>query len=593
MPHDNDTPTRPSRRTPVTSTSNPGTVEYSEDTENPGTSTGDFHFPSGSSSGVSIGHTTIAPEDFNLMKTKIEKIADMAPTLDSMSTKLENLNKLNEMSTKLDSLSNLSKLNDMNASLGNLSKLSKLDTMDNSLKSLSKLDSMNVSLGSLNKLDKLETMDNSLKSLSKLDSMNTSLGSLNKLDKLKTMDNSLKSLSKLDSMSASLGSLSNLETMNTKLTDLNKLSDLNKLDKLNDMDTKLGRLNMLDDVKSKLTSLTEENTLSLYDSGDKIKELHENLSTIGINVPNFEKLGKTFGTGTRDAIIQLQSRYNLEMSGIFDEATRQTFDKIRLIPQSQQIHGRLLLPQGIPAGGVQLEFYSHGFGNVEPIQIEGTDNITTSIDPSAEGYYSVSIPDKYKAGNIEIRTRDKNNNLITLANIKLSTDKFSELNLVAPENIQYKSSTEYSRLFTDLTKELKANNLSALTHAQEDDERQDLTYLHRATNWDARLIAMATMAENVNQKLNSASIPEERINLSSKALYGLFRAGLPMDKSLLSKVDISLATQALGKMVDSKIVDISSDELKDFNEQFKKLAKTRFELPMPGSKTTYNELITH
>jgi len=65
------------------------------------------------------------------------------------------------------------------------------------------------------------------------------------------------------------------------------------------------------------------------------------------------------------------------------------------------------------------------------------------------------------------------------------------MNLVAPGKVK-PLAPEYQRLVADVGKEI--GRPEALGEAREDDERQDLTLLHRATGWDARLLALAAIA---------------------------------------------------------------------------------------------------
>src|SRR5438270_8124589 len=63
-------------------------------------------------------------------------------------------------------------------------------------------------------------------------------------------------------------------------------------------------------------------SISLNARGADVKNLHDSLGKLGFVIPKQEVDEQVFGTGTRDALLQLQAKYKLPSTGIFDDATK-------------------------------------------------------------------------------------------------------------------------------------------------------------------------------------------------------------------------------------------------------------------------------
>src|SRR6266851_7706507 len=105
---------------------------------------------------------------------------------------------------------------------------------------------------------------------------------------------------------------------------------------------------------------------------------------------------------------------------------------------------------------------------------------------------------------------------ITISATKFTAARSETLNLVVPARVQ-PLAPEFQRLSADLEKSI--GNLGQLGQALENKTRKDLTLLNRATNWDARLVALAATAA---QQTTTTGLGQD-------VLYALYRAGLPTD----------------------------------------------------------------
>ena len=240
-----------------------------------------------------------------------------------------------------------------------------------------------------------------------------------------------------------------------------------------------------------------------------------------------------------------------------------------------EVKGRIILEHGLPAQRLGLRLYRHGFG--------GTTTMVGATTTGDDGHYRMPFSLRGSALGLEVRAVGKRGEETPLSMPlhDLNHGEQREINLVAPASLQ-PLAAEFRRLSADL--EPHAGSMTKLADARENDERQDLTVLNRATGWDARLIALAATTERL--------IADADVNLPREEVYGLLRAGLPSDKLLLAQVKPDVAEQALRTVRDAQIVQLTDRQIEKFKKQFTAFAnKVRLSMPAPGSRSTYGEIL--
>jgi hypothetical protein len=236
-----------------------------------------------------------------------------------------------------------------------------------------------------------------------------------------------------------------------------------------------------------------------------------------------------------------------------------------------QVQGRILFDHGLPAGEVCLRVYNRGYG--------GAETPLGEIKTDAQGGYALSYDPGGKAANIEVRVVDAQGKEIQISDTKFNAEKSEVLDLVAPATVQTLE-PEFHRLSADLIQQV--GDLSRLAEAQEHDERQDLTLLHQATGWDARLIALTTTAVKLGAE---CGMPHD-------ALYALFRAGLPTDKQQLAWVSSQAVEKALGKAKEVGIVSLDAQQIAAAKASFENFARaTRLETKVPGAMSNFSDML--
>ncbi len=261
-------------------------------------------------------------------------------------------------------------------------------------------------------------------------------------------------------------------------------------------------------IDEKIDTLGKAPSLSFNMRGEAVKDLHTQLMSLGVTLPASETTDSIFGVGTHDALLQLQAKYDLARTGVFDDATRNALAiAVGNVAHPRRVEGRIFLENGLPAANIKVRIVNKGFG----------EDATVLGDTEADerGFYAFPYDTNGASANIEVRTFDANGNEVRLSNPKVNADRSEVLNLVAPSAVQ-SPANEFALMTGDLGK-VVGSDLSKLAQSQENQDRQDVSLLHQSTDWDARLIATAATATKVSAVTR----------ITPEALYGAFRAGLP------------------------------------------------------------------
>ena len=268
---------------------------------------------------------------------------------------------------------------------------------------------------------------------------------------------------------------------------------------------------------------TAPRLLSLNSRGEDVRALQQALLKAGFALPEQERQEQLFGVGTREAVLTLQARYGLRNTGVFDEATRHALSNALNMASDRKyrVEGRILFDHGLPADGVPIRLYHRRFGDADD-----SPKFLRKTKTDDQGFYSISYNMNGGTANLEVRAVDAHGKGVPLSATKFNAGKHEVLNLVVPASVR-KQPAEYHRLTNDLAKQIGAKGRLGAAREERDEKRRDLTLLHHATGWDARLIALAAIAERLSTE---SDIPRE-------AVYGLLRAGLPSDKLFLAQVD--------------------------------------------------------
>lgn len=260
----------------------------------------------------------------------------------------------------------------------------------------------------------------------------------------------------------------------------------------------------------------------------------------------------------------------LQSSNIIENAGALETVKLLVNADTFYLRGILLADHGVAVEGITLSFYQRSFGGYEkPLEKTVT---------AQDGSFAVELAITTKSTALDIRA------LINKQEISLTESgrQFSSgetLSLLIPSDKLPAPKSEFERLLSDLRPRLGGLPLSS---AKEDDERRDITLLHQASGWDARLIALAASAEQL----------AEHLKLDTQAAYALVRAGLPADPMQLARVSSAGIEHALTHAMEAGVVSLSQEQVtlaKNTLDAFGR--KERRKLAMFGTASTYGSML--
>ncbi len=327
-----------------------------------------------------------------------------------------------------------------------------------------------------------------------------------------------------------------------------------------------------------------ENVVNLKAALQLLIEKQVIQTTDGPQLINLMKGEDGYKDGTQKTTAMFQRAQQLTPSGIVDEVTSIALNKaltqLGAFGENVQpsVEGYIYMDYGIPADNVKLRLYSKGFG--------GNDTVVTDATTDKQGQYNFSfslanIPE----ANLEVRALDAAGKEHSLSGTLFNTgkaDAISNLNLIAPTEVKPVAESEFARISKDVSGVI--GDISKLKDAAEKDDRQDITLLSQNTNWDARPLALASLAGKLS----------DSTQLNQEAAYALVRSGLPTDSDQLAQINSDDVSQALDMATKSGIVNLTDDQKKTAITAFQTFAnKTRLGTKDFSALSTYDTLLTN
>ena len=227
-------------------------------------------------------------------------------------------------------------------------------------------------------------------------------------------------------------------------------------------------------------------------TGADIATLHTQLAELGYAVPAAEVQASQFGAGTLTAVEQVQAAAGLTASGTVDAATASALD-VLIQRSTYAVSGHVTSTTSAGMGGLSVRLVDKNVG--------GDVTLATAIT-DATGAYSVSVV----IGAPTLRGRSKTAPdlqsqviepasatppaLVAVSAVAISATSPLVLDVALPANAPNLLS-EYETLTASLAR-IYSGRLKDLN---ENDTTQDVTYLGAKSGWDARAVAMASLAD--------------------------------------------------------------------------------------------------
>jgi len=319
-------------------------------------------------------------------------------------------------------------------------------------------------------------------------------------------------------------------------------------------------------------------TLSSGSSGADVAQLHESLRGLGFPIAAPERRSRTFGPATVEALKQFQRGHQLRATGTL---TKRTADALRAgaeaAPAAPIPASPVVPPLPIPAPSIVIfppvtyvvtgTITAPGSASVTGLAVQlvdknvGGDTVLASGQTIPGGSFTIQavITASYLAQHSktapDLQAQALQNGTVAATSIVRYNASTSEQLDIALAAGQLPLASEYEALTAAVT----AAYSGSLATLQENGQQQDITFLANKTGWDARAIAMASIATQLAQAPVTAA---KAVPPPAPFYYALLRAGLPTDRDQLHATDAESVKTVWSQAIAQNVLPSSAgDEL--------------------------------
>jgi hypothetical protein len=290
-------------------------------------------------------------------------------------------------------------------------------------------------------------------------------------------------------------------------------------------------------------------------TGNDVSALQNELKQLGYTIPPAEIQATQFGTGTLAAVQEVQAARGIASSGVVDEATADALTQL-IIASTFSVSGNVTSATSLGLSGLKVQLVDKNVGG---------DTVEGSATTNINGAYAISVVIGPPTLATRLKTRpDLQTQVIELSANGAPTILASSavaLNATSPLSLDIALPASTAGLpseYETLTAALGRITSTPLKNLKETDTVQDVTYLSTKSGWDARAVAMASLADQFSTITVPAAPPSATppvgtaksatlappptpapapapapVSLQPAFYYALFRAGLPGDSNAL------------------------------------------------------------
>jgi peptidoglycan hydrolase-like protein with peptidoglycan-binding domain len=249
-------------------------------------------------------------------------------------------------------------------------------------------------------------------------------------------------------------------------------------------------------------------------TGDDVRLLHAELTSLGHPIPPAESEACTFDTYTHSAVQAFQKNHGLPVTGIVDAATAKAMtNAIHAITYS--VKGTVTSPDRAALGSLRVQIVDKNVGGDVPLAETTTDGNgryrTTFVASSLLQRKKASAD--LQAGVYADKT------LLAVSAVRYDATRAETLDVALPAGASALPSEHEA-----LTAALAAHYGGKLGDIKEDAQQQDISYLANKSGWDARAVAYASLADQLGRAHVDAS---GKPAIDPAFYYALLRAGVP------------------------------------------------------------------
>lgn len=239
-------------------------------------------------------------------------------------------------------------------------------------------------------------------------------------------------------------------------------------------------------------------------TGADVATLHAQLTELGFTVPTAEVQASQFGAGTLAAVEQAQAAAGLTANGTVDAATAGALDTLIRV-STYAVSGLVTSTVSAGMGGLSVRLVDKNVGG---------DIVVATATTDTTGAYSFSVV--IGAPTLQLRLKTAPDlqtqvigpasttapTIVAVSAVAISATSPLVLDIALPANAPGLLS-EYETLTASLARFYTGR----LMNLQENDTTQDVTYLGTKSGWDARAVAMASLADQFSTLIPPAPPP--------------------------------------------------------------------------------------
>ncbi|MEG3863401.1 Tc toxin subunit A [Microcoleus sp. herbarium12] len=242
-----------------------------------------------------------------------------------------------------------------------------------------------------------------------------------------------------------------------------------------------------------------------------------------------------------------------------------------------QVEGKVSSPTSISVGDLIVQVVDKTVG--------GEDVLLKQTVTQADGTYQVTFNDSNwrQRGKTQpdIQTRVlAGDRVLAVSEVRYNASPREQLNVLLTEIVAPALPSEHETLLQNLSSHFQGN----LRDLQETDTRQDITYLANKTGWDARAVAIASLADQFST----------RSQIAPPFFYALFRAGVPANEEALYQIDAKTAESAWKQGIQQGVIPAALEaQLPQVVERFRGLSAQRaLDAPALAGVSSLKEMLT-
>ncbi|MEQ4720639.1 neuraminidase-like domain-containing protein [Nonomuraea sp. B19D2] len=284
--------------------------------------------------------------------------------------------------------------------------------------------------------------------------------------------------------------------------------------------------------------------LHLDTYGDDVAALQFELARLGFAIDASERRPAFFGESTLRAVREFQHEAGLEPTGVVDEETARLLTRAAgdgtppgTRDSRYRVKGRVLTDEQETVPGSRVAVVHVSLAG-ELLLAEGG----TGDDGAYEVAFDPAVLPRPGDPDLLVRASAGTGEL-GVSEVRYNAGPDETIDVVVRADLLQRPD-EYRRVTTELAAHLNASGRARLGTLGERDGRRDVTYLANKTGWDARVVAMAVLADRFG-----ADGP-----IAPELYYALFRAGVPADPDVLAVIEPSVLRTAWERAVEEKVI---------------------------------------